>query len=137
MLRNLLLLSITLALSAQSKKEPELNIIEDAEAYNVYSAILDMEKPKGELLIADTTVPFNQCLDPHSDEPVDAAIQDYKKANQNQWHVGYHFVSTQPYKLLSRKEANTLLQRDRRTGDWSLSPYNGIHRFSAVGFSAN
>ena len=46
------------------KRNRELNIIEDAEAYNVYSAILDMEKPKGELLIADTTVPFNQCLDP-------------------------------------------------------------------------
>jgi len=89
------------------------------------------------VLIGDTTVSFNECLDSRSDELVDAAITDYKKINQSQWRLAHHFAAKQAYKLLSPDEANALLERDKRTGDWPLSPYNGIHRFSAVGFSAD
>ncbi len=130
-------LFVPLLLCSQSTKQDEIKPYEDGEAYNVYSAILEKEKTKSDLVIGDATVPFNSCLDSRSDKLVDSAIEDYKKMNKGRWSLGYHFELKRPYKLISNKEAETLLQPDKRTGAWHFSASDGIHHFSAVGFSAD
>lgn len=131
------LLLVPLLLCSQNTKKDEIKSYEDGEAYNVYSAVLSLEKSDGPVLIGDSTVPFNDCLASRSDKLVDAAIENYKKTNQGKWRLGYHFEIKQSYKLLSAKETDSLLQPDKRTGSWLLSPSNGIHRFSAVGYSVD
>jgi hypothetical protein len=134
---SLLLLFVPLVLCSQSTIQDEIKPYEDGEAYSVYSAVLEQEKAKNDFVIGDTTVPFNGCLDSRSDKPVDAAIEDYKKMNRSRWGLGYHFALKGPYKLVSRKEADELLQPDKRTGTWHFSASDGIRHFSAVGFSAD
>ena len=134
---SLFLVFVPLLLCSQSTNHDEIKPYEDGEAYNVYSAVLEKKKTKSDLVIGDTTVPFNSCLDPHSDKLVDAAIEDYKKMNQKRWGLGHHFALNSAYKLVSRKEADELLQPDKRTGAWHFSASDGIHHFSAVGFSAD
>lgn len=131
------ILLVPLLLCSQNTKKDEIKSYEDGDAYNVYSAVLSLEKSDGPVLIGDSTVPFNDCLESRSDKLVDAAIENYKKINQGKWRLGHHFEIKQPYKLLSAKEADSLLQPDKRTGGWPLSPSNGIHRFSAVGYSVD
>ncbi len=128
---------VPLLLCSQSTDHAEIKPCDEGEVYNVYSAVLEKEKTKSGIVIGDTTVPFNSCLDSRSDKLVDSAIEDYKKMNKDRWNLGYHFESNRPYKLISRKEADELLQPNKRTGAWRLSPSNGIHHFSAVGFSAD
>lgn len=135
--RFLSLLFLPLMFLGQNTNREDIKPYDDGEVYNVYSAVLGLEKSDSELLIADTTVPFSNCLDPRSDKLVDAAIDDYKRINRSRWRLGYHFEIKQPYKLLSAKEADALLQPDKRTGAWPLSPSDGIHHFSAVGFSTD
>jgi hypothetical protein len=122
---------------AQNTTKEDIKPYEDSEAYNVYAAVLALKRAKGEVLIADTTVAFNDCMETRSDEPVDAAIENYKKINQVRWRLGYHFESTGLYKLLTAEEAKALLPPHKSTGEWPLSPEHGIHRFSAVGFNSD
>lgn len=131
------LLLVPVLLCSQSTNRDETKSYEDGEVYSVYSAVLAMEKTKSDLVIGDTTVSFNSCLASRSDALVDAAIEDYRKANQSRWRLGYHFETKRPYKLMSKKEADELLEPDKKTGAWHLSPFNGIHHFSAVGFNAD
>jgi hypothetical protein len=137
MSRSTIFLLFPLMLLAQATNREDLKPYDDNEAYDVFSAILTAEKSNGELLIADSTVPFTHCLEFGSDKQVEAAIEDYKKTNRKKWHLGYHFEMKRPYKLLSAAEAGALLQPDKETGVWRLSPSNGIHHFSAVGFSSD
>jgi hypothetical protein len=132
---SLFLLFAPLLLCSQSTNHYEIKPYEDGEVYNVYSAVLDKEKTNRDLVIGDTTLPFNGCLDSRSDKLVDAAIEDYKKMNRSRWGLGYHFALKRPYKLVSRKEADELLQPNKQTGAWHFSASDGIHHFSAVGFS--
>ena len=120
---------VPLLLCSQSTDHAEIKPCDEGEVYNVYSAVLEKEKTKSGIVIGDTTVPFNSCLDSRSDKLVDSAIEDYKKMNKDRWNLGYHFESNRPYKLISRKEADEMLQPDKRTGAWRLSPSNGIHHF--------
>ena len=128
---------VPVLLCSQSTNRDETKSYEDGEVYSVYSAVLAMEKTKNDLVIGDTTVSFNSCLGSRSDALVDAAIEDYRKANQSRWRLGYHFETKRPYKLMSKKEADELLQPDKKTDTWHFSASDGIHHFSAVGFSAN
>ena len=131
------LLLVPVLLCSQSTNLDAIKPYQDGEVYNVYSAVLEMEKTNSDPVIGDTTVSFNSCLASRSDALVDAAIEDYKKANRSRWHLGYHFETKRPYKLISKKEADELLQPDKKTGTWDFSPSDGIHHFSAVGFSAD
>jgi hypothetical protein len=123
-------------LNAQDAAKHKVKPYQDGEAYKVYSAVLALEKGKSEVLISDTTVPFNQCADSNSHKAVDVAIQDYKRTNKDHWLLGYQFDLKRPYKVLSANEVQQLLELDK-SGKWRLSPYKGIHRFSAVGFNAD
>jgi hypothetical protein len=136
MLRSaLFLLLVPIALSSQITQE-EIKPYDDAEVYNVYSALLSLEKSTSAVLISDTTVPFNNCLHSDLDKLVNAAIEDYKQANQTRWRLGYHFQITRPYKLLSEKKGSGSPKADNSQRQESTAP-EGIHRFSAVGFSAD
>lgn len=135
MLRYMVALLSLFSLSSQNLNKEEIKTYEDGEVYNVYSAVVAMEKTNGDLLIGDTTVPFSICLEPNSDKQANAAIEDYKKVNKTRRRLGYHFEMSRPYKLLSEKEEDDFLQPDKRTGEWRLTPGSGIHHFSAVGFS--
>ena len=137
MLRYMLALLSLFSLSSQNVNKEEIKTYEDGEVYNVYSAVVALEKTKGDLLIGDITVPFSICLEPNSDKRANAAIEDYKKVNKTRWRLGHHFEMSRPYKLLSEKEADEFLQPDKRTGEWRLTPESGIHHFSAVGFSVD
>jgi len=137
MLRYMVALLSLLSLSLQKVNQEEIKAYEDGEVYSVYSAVVALEKAKGDLLVGDTTVPFSACLEPSSDKSANAAIEDYKKVNENRWRLGYHFEMNRPYKLLSEKDADEFLQPDKRTGKWRLTSGSGIHHFSAVGFSAD
>ena len=122
---------------AQDTTKDDVKLYDDGEAYSVYSAVLALDKEEGDLLIADTTAHFTSCIDSDSDRLVQQAIDDYQKTNQTKWRLGHHFAINRPYRLLSKEEADKLLEPNKRTGGWPLSPYHGIHRFSAVGFSAD
>jgi hypothetical protein len=137
MLRYMVALLSLFSLSSQNVNKEEIKTYEAGEVYSVYSAVVALEKTKGDLLIGDTTVPFSNCLERNSDKRANAAIEDYKKVNKPRWRLGYHFEMNRPYKLLSAKEADEFLQPDKRTGEWRLTPESGIHHFSAVGFSVD
>jgi hypothetical protein len=78
-----LLLIAILSYSGRGNEKPEPKTYNVPEAYAVYAAVLAAEHPENSLLIADTTVPFNQCANPHPDDKVNAAIKSYKKATNN------------------------------------------------------
>jgi hypothetical protein len=128
---------LALLSSVQDATKDDVKPYEDGESYNVYSAVLALQKEKGNLLIADTTTHFNSCLDSDSDRLARQAIDDYQKVNQTKWSLGHHFAINRPYRLLSQEEISKLLEPDKKSDNWPLSPYHGIHRFSAVGFNAD
>jgi len=122
---------------AQDTTQDDVKSYEDDEAYSVYSAVLALEKPGGEVLIADTTVPFHDCAEPRSDKPVDSAIKHYKHLNQTRWQLLRKFNLEQVYRLLSAEEIKNLHQADPQGGFfWSFPEGIEIRHFSAVGFNA-
>lgn len=135
MMRYAAMFLVPLLLWTQSANQAEVKSYEDVEAYNVYSAILALENPKGDLLIVDATVPFSHCLEPHSDPVVDAAIEDYRKANKSKWRLGYHLDLERSYTLVSQDEARDLLQSPAGSSARHSSAFGGIHHLSAVGFN--
>ncbi|HWF06801.1 MAG TPA: hypothetical protein VHA06_24135 [Candidatus Angelobacter sp.] len=136
-LRNLGLLFMAIVVSAQSAPESIPKPYDVQEAYKVYAAALALDHAKGELLIGDTTLPFKDCLDSHSDELVDAAIADYKRVNESIWQLQRIFKLKSAYKLLSPKEIKDLQKPDPIGFNWTLTHGKGIRRFSAVGFNSD
>lgn len=136
--RYLPLLLLAFAVSAQSGKEREPRPYDVQEAYEVYTAALAMDHLKGKLLIADTTVPFNECLDSRSDKPADAAIGDYKEANRTRWRLQRKFTLNRNYELLSNEEIERLRRPDPKDGFFWYFPRGvEIVHLSAVGFTAD
>lgn len=136
--RNLALLLIAVSLSPQSAKEPVPRLYDVQEAYDVYAAVLALDHAKGDLLIGDTTVPFNRCLESRSDKLADAAIENYKKANENTWQLQRKLNLKSTYKLLSAREIEDLRKPDPQGGfNWHFRRGAGVYHFSAVGFSAD
>jgi hypothetical protein len=122
---------------AQNVKEPEVRPIDGSEAYEVYAAALALEHPAGELLIAETTVPFQNCLEPGPDNVVRAAIKNYRKTNQSVWHLQSTFSFGRDYRLLSAKEISDLRQPDPMGGFfWHFPDGTSITHLSAIGFDA-
>ena len=99
------------------------------EAYDIFSTVLAMEKQKDDtLLIGDTTVPFNLCLEKRSDKLADSAIEDYKKTNNSRWRLQHRFNLDHPYQLMA---ADQQRHRSKR----ATIEAKGIYHFSAIGFS--
>jgi hypothetical protein len=132
------LLLLAFAVFAQSGKEREPQPYDAQEAYEVYAAALAMDHLKGKLLIADTTVPFNECLDSRSDKPADAAIGDYKQANKTRWRLQRKFALKRNYQLISSEEVKRLQRPDPKGGlFWYFPRGVQVIHFSAVGFNAD
>ena len=122
----------------QSAKETKPRPYNIQEAYEVYAAALTLDHGKGELLIADTTLPFNQCLDSRSDKLADAAINNYKDTNKVRWLLRPQLKLNRPYRLLAETEIKRLQQKDPESGFlWRFPPGVAVIHFSAVGFSAD
>jgi hypothetical protein len=137
-MRSIAFIFIALTLTAQTNTEHVLNPYEDSEAPKVYAAVLALEHPDGALLIADTTVPFNSCLEPRHDKAVDSAISDYKKANRNVFRLNQSLNLGREYKLLSAKEIKAMEQPDPEGGFfWRFPEGTAIVHLSAVGFNAS
>ena len=131
--RSALLLVAILCYSGRGIETPEPKTYDVPEAYSVYAAVLGAEHPGNDLVIADTTVPFNQCTDPQPDDKVNAAIKSYRTANQQSWRLQ---GLKPPYKLISQQEINKLRQRDPKGGfAWRYSGGIEVAHVSAVGFS--
>jgi len=138
MLQYALALFVAFTLAAQSTKEPPAKAYDVPEAYEVYAAVLALDPPKGDLLIAESTVPFNSCQDAHSDKSVASAIADYKRTNKDSWLLQKKFDRGRNYKLLSQKEISDLKQPDPKGGFfWYFPDETEITHLSAVGFNAN
>jgi hypothetical protein len=136
MMRSLSFLLFTVALSAQITKRPEPKPYADPEAYRVYAAALQLEHREGELLIAERSVPFRQCLDSRSDKVVGAVIKQYEKTNQTVWHLQDKFLD-RDYRLISEKEIAALRRPDPEGGFfWTFPNGMSITHLSAVGFNA-
>jgi hypothetical protein len=108
----------------------------------VYASALTLDHVEGdesrELIIADTTVPFDHCLESRSDKEVDAAIKDYKKANRFKWLLERKLKLGRTYKLLSIAEIEKLQIPDPQGGFfWRFPEAVTIRSLSAVGFNAD
>jgi hypothetical protein len=143
MLRKLTLLLITAVAFSQTTqvapKQPP-KPYELPEAYEVYAALLTSKKndkySAAELLIAQDTVPFHECLDRNSYEPALSAIEEYNKVNRTNWRLQQKFNLDRQYKLLSATEISGLWQHDpERRSSGTLSGGVRIISLSAVGFN--
>src|SRR5262245_46107727 len=131
--RSTLLLIAILCYPGRGTEKAEPKIYDVSEAYAVYAAVLAAEHPENSLLIADTTVPFNQCADPHRDDKVNAAIKSYRKANQQPWRL--HGLESR-YRIVSQQELDNLQQPDPKGGfAWRYASGIWVAHLSAVGFS--
>jgi len=138
MQQHLALLFSFFILSAQAATVLAAKPYDVPDAYEIYSIVLAQDHHEGELLIADTTVPFQGCLQPRTDDSVDSAIEDYMKTNQKKWHLERQLDTRLRYKLLSRKKIASL-RKSGPTGKitWQLPAGTLLYRFSAVGFNAD
>lgn len=127
----------SLVFSSSTANQGQIKPYDVPEAYAVYSAVLALEHSEGELLIADTTVPFNHCLEHRSDKAVDSVITDYKKVNRTLWRLLGNVSLGQNYKMLSVGEIHALQQPDPKKGFfWYFPEGTAVIHFSAVGFNA-
>lgn len=136
MLPRLLALICPFLFFTQSANEQKAKPYEVTDAYSVYSAVLAQEKTTGRILINETTVPFNECLEPSFNKQVNSAIQDYKRANQSIFALQHKFNLKRDYQLLSANERKRLRQNGSpNIFGWTLPEAKSIYSFSAVGFS--
>jgi hypothetical protein len=141
-MRLLLLLCIALVARPQSVEKPAATPYEDADAYQVYSAVLPGEwtiktSHAQRLVILALTRGGKNCVqpDPESRELLQDALLDFNKKNQSQWTLQTKFVVDRPYALITDDEKKSAL-----AGGWE-SYYKqypdsaGYLWFSAVGFN--
>ena len=115
---------------------------DDADAYEVYAAILPSEAPlrvahAKQLVIRRETRSYEMCLKPDSenDAKVGPAIADYVKLNARQWLLQPRLSFSSPYQFLETSKFDALMNQ----GGWpeyyrQYPESGGIIEFSAVGF---
>src|SRR5262249_55248754 len=119
---------------------------EDAEAYEVYAAILptgwlwQVQKAKS-LIIRSETVAHEMCLQPAdaaSEKIVGPAISEYVKLNEKTWLLHRRFDIEKPYELIAYDD----LMSAFKEGQWEnfdarYPNSGGWIELSAVGFNAD
>jgi len=118
---------------------------EDADAYEVYSAILPSVWPwrveNAKTLVIDSgTRAYEMCLrpDPESQQVIGQAISEYVRLNEKTWLLKQNFKIEKPYELITSDELN------RMTGFEEWKQFDKQHpnsggwvELSAVGFNAD
>jgi len=118
---------------------------EDADAYEVYSAILPSEWPlhaanAKALIIQSETRTYKMCLRPDKEweNIVGPAISDYQKMNDKHWLLQRKFSIEVPYKLVSSDELKSVFERGSWENFYKEYPASGgVIELSAVGFNAD
>ena len=117
----------------------------DAEAYEVYSAILPTEWPwrvanAKSLVIRSETIGFKMCLQPdaESEEIIGLAISEYVKLNEKTWLLQERLNIEKPYKFITSDGLKIVFEQ----GDWEnfgkqYPGSGGWIELSAVGFNAD
>lgn len=130
---------LTLSYSFLSFQSGAVNIndqpqpYEDADAYEVYAAVLSLKvaaswpEAAKTIVIQSQTIKFRMCLrpEPESERIIGTAISDYIKLNEKPWLLQKRFVIEKSYELVSSEELR------------SFEPGRGWTELSAVGFNAD
>jgi hypothetical protein len=148
MLKALTLTLVAALLFSQApaaKKDEQPEAYSDADAYEIYSAILPSEWPMSaahakELVIDSSTKNNKMCLSPdrESEALLRPAISDYVKKNDKTWILQPTFSLGVPYRLIAADELKSIFE----SGGWQS--FRGLHpdsggwiELSAVGFNAD
>ncbi len=141
----LLTAALLLYQTPAAKKGEQAEAYTDADAYEVYSAILPSEWPARvanakELVINSSTKNFQMCLTPEGEpeSSLRAAINDYVKKNQRAWVLQPMFGLELPYQLIAADELKSIFESGGWQGFRSQHPNSGGWvELSAVGFNAD
>jgi hypothetical protein len=117
---------------------------DDAEAYEVYAAILPEEWPISyakakTVAIRTETKAYQMCLRPEQEweEILGPAISNYQKLSQKTWLVQDRIRLETPYKLVTEDELKTIMESSGWDGFYKQYPDSGGWiELSAVGFNA-
>jgi hypothetical protein len=141
------------AAKCQISDPPDYN---DADAYDVYSAVLSLPfkgnlfKSKILIIREETLMNFGAYVDQKPDtstclQPTDEfkpvvqpAIDDYLEKNRMKWRLQNKFDLNIPYKLVSSETVLDLIKRDGWPGFYKTYPDSGSFiDLSAVGFNSD
>lgn len=163
MFRKIFLLSISFLALSQSfifGQTNQLPIYEDADAYEVYSAILSspevarLSKAKNLVIRQETLGNFGTfldvehstriCLRPDAESAkiMGTAIADYVKVNKTKWLLREKFKLEIPYKLINSETIIPIINPFTEKEDWKefykqYPDSGGFIDLSAVGFNAD
>jgi hypothetical protein len=116
---------------------------DDANAYEVYAAILPSEFPlrvahAKQLVIRRETRSYEMCLKPDKEleAKVGPAIADYVKQNEREWLLQPKLSFTTPYQFLEAGKFEALVSQDGWLEYFRKYPESGgLIELSAVGFN--
>ena len=116
---------------------------DDADAYEVYAAILPSEWPlrvahAKQLVIRRETKSYQMCLKPDSEiqAKVGPAIADYVKLNEREWLLQPRLSFASPYQFLGARKFDALMSQGGWVEYYRQYPESGgLIEFSAVGFN--
>ena len=117
----------------------------DAEAYEVYSAILPTERPwqganAKSLIIRSETKGYKMCLRPDEDSEkiIGQAISQYVKLNEKNWLLKRGLSIKNPYELVPYNKLMSVLKSGSGENFYKRYPNSsGWIQLSAVGFNAD
>jgi len=117
----------------------------DAEAYEVYSAILPTEWPwqapnAKSLVIRSETEGYKMCLKPEaeSEKIIGQAISEYVKLNKESWLLKRGLSIEKPYELVPFDELRSALKQGGWENFYKQYPNSGGWiELSAIGFNAD
>ena len=142
---SLLISSLLLFQNGAANKDAPPKSYEDAEAYEVYSAILPTEWPQllgnaKSLAIRSETKGYKMCLQPEaeSEKIIGQAISEYVKLNKETWLLKRGLNIEKPYELIPYDELRSALKQGGWENFYKQYPNSGGWiELSAVGFNAD
>jgi len=142
---SLLISSLLLFQNGATNKDAPLKSYEDAEAYEVYSAILPTEWLQllgnaKSLAIRSETKGYKMCLQPEaeSEKIIGQAISEYVKLNKETWLLKRGLNIEKPYELIPYDELRSALKHGGWENFYKQYPNSGGWiELSAVGFNAD
>jgi hypothetical protein len=140
-----LISSLLLFQNGATNKDAPPKSYEDAEAYEVYSAILPTEWPwrvanAKSLVIQSETKGYKMCLLPEaeSEEIIGPAISEYVKLNEKNWLLKRGLSIEKPYELVPYDELRSALKQGGWENFYKQYPNSGGWiELSAIGFNAD